>query len=449
MPAPVLPTLPAAPSRADDPSNFATKADAFLGALPNFGTQANALGVYMDQSVAAADADAAVAAASVSQAQAFAQAAQAGANVSVWASGTTYAVGAVVYSPLDFQSYRRRVAGAGTTDPSLDGTNWQRFSNGIKGYLVRTSAYTAVNEDQIIANTSSAAFTITLPASPASGAEILIADGANTWGTNNLTIARNGQTIGGLAEDMVCDVSGVTIRLVFNGSTWRVYAQLGANNGTAVAGPASSTDNGLVAFSGTNGRVLRGGIAAGTTGQVLTSQGAGQLPVFANAPASMIDLIETRTISSAAQIDFINLSSTYYYYMIIANNITASAAGDLWLRTSTDNGGTFAAAAGNYAYNYGLVQTGYSVTRTTAAQGIIGNISTSTNTASIQLTLYNMGLATGFPQFLSMMFDFSTTVFNRTESSGIRAANGAVNAVRILPASGTITGTFKLYGVKA
>lgn len=43
---------------------------------------------------------------------------------SVWVSGTTYAVGDVRYSPIDFLNYRRKTAGAGTTDPSADTTNW-------------------------------------------------------------------------------------------------------------------------------------------------------------------------------------------------------------------------------------------------------------------------------------------------------------------------------------
>lgn len=42
----------------------------------------------------------------------------------VWVSGTTYAVGDLRYSPITFQTYRRAIAGAGTTDPSLDGINW-------------------------------------------------------------------------------------------------------------------------------------------------------------------------------------------------------------------------------------------------------------------------------------------------------------------------------------
>jgi hypothetical protein len=55
-------TLPTAPSRAD-PANFATRADAFLGQLPTFGTQANAVGsvTYTNAVEAAASANAAAA----------------------------------------------------------------------------------------------------------------------------------------------------------------------------------------------------------------------------------------------------------------------------------------------------------------------------------------------------------------------------------------------------
>jgi hypothetical protein len=42
----------------------------------------------------------------------------------VWVSGTTYAIGDMRYSPINFATYRRKTTGAGTTDPSLDATNW-------------------------------------------------------------------------------------------------------------------------------------------------------------------------------------------------------------------------------------------------------------------------------------------------------------------------------------
>ena len=46
----------------------------------------------------------------------------------IWVSGRTYQVGQVVQSPGDnYQQYVRAVAGAGTTDPSADSTNWMPY----------------------------------------------------------------------------------------------------------------------------------------------------------------------------------------------------------------------------------------------------------------------------------------------------------------------------------
>lgn len=99
------------------------------------------------------------------------------------------------------------------------------IEEGAGPWKVMSSAYTAVDGDRIAANTSGGAFTITLPASPVAGNVVNFADAADSWDTNNLTIARNGQTIEGLAENLVCDVVGdMTITLLYNGSTWRVYA---------------------------------------------------------------------------------------------------------------------------------------------------------------------------------------------------------------------------------
>lgn len=42
----------------------------------------------------------------------------------VWSADTAYEAGDVRYSPLDFLVYRRKTTGAGSTDPSLDPTNW-------------------------------------------------------------------------------------------------------------------------------------------------------------------------------------------------------------------------------------------------------------------------------------------------------------------------------------
>ncbi len=98
--------LPTPPTR-DDPENFAARADAFLAALPPFAQEANVMAQEVEVS------------------RAICQSAAQTVNVSAWVSGTTYAEGVNCYDPVDFLTYRRKVAGAGTTRPGLDATNWQ------------------------------------------------------------------------------------------------------------------------------------------------------------------------------------------------------------------------------------------------------------------------------------------------------------------------------------
>ena len=128
--------LPTPPSR-DDPTNFATRADAFLGALPDFATEANALAVSVNADAVSADADATAAAAS-------AAAATAAANVTKWVSGTTYTEGAVVWSPTNYLTYRRKSTGGGTTDPSSDSTNWAQAAG--TGDVTQTGTQTLTNK---------------------------------------------------------------------------------------------------------------------------------------------------------------------------------------------------------------------------------------------------------------------------------------------------------------
>jgi hypothetical protein len=126
--------LPTPPSR-DDPTNFATRADAFLGALPDFATEANALAVDVN-------ADAVSAAADAADAIAAAAAAVAAANATKWVSGTTYTEGAVVWSPITYLTYRRKSTGGGTTDPSADTTNWAQAAGTGDVSLTETQTLT-------------------------------------------------------------------------------------------------------------------------------------------------------------------------------------------------------------------------------------------------------------------------------------------------------------------
>lgn len=88
-------------------------------------------------------------------------------------------------------------------------------------WLTKTANYTAVRGEQIACDTSGGAFTITLPASPATGDFVKIKAGSSV-NTNALTIARNSSTIMGLSENMDISTPNIEVTLVYNGTTWKV-----------------------------------------------------------------------------------------------------------------------------------------------------------------------------------------------------------------------------------
>jgi hypothetical protein len=87
-------------------------------------------------------------------------------------------------------------------------------------WSTKTSAYTAVNNDRLFVDTTSAAITITLPSSAAVGDNVRIVDVAGTFGTNNLTVGRNGLKIMNLAEDLTVATNWSAIVLTYSGSTY-------------------------------------------------------------------------------------------------------------------------------------------------------------------------------------------------------------------------------------
>ena len=77
----------------------------------------------------------------------------------------------------------------------------------------------AVSGVGYFADTTSAAFTITLPATPAAGAVIGIADYANTFATNNITVNRNGSKIGGVSGNATLSTNGLSVTFVYVDAT--------------------------------------------------------------------------------------------------------------------------------------------------------------------------------------------------------------------------------------
>lgn len=112
MPVPTITPLPAAPSRSTDPATFAIEADAFVGALPVFGTEANAQAVYLDALAIDVDAAAALGQAAVANFK------------GVYTAGTTYQIGeSVLYNNFFWLALTINI---GVTP--VEGANWRNVS---------------------------------------------------------------------------------------------------------------------------------------------------------------------------------------------------------------------------------------------------------------------------------------------------------------------------------
>jgi hypothetical protein len=92
-------------------------------------------------------------------------------------------------------------------------------SGGAAWQAVVTSSLTVVAKGGYFVNTSGGVITATLPAAPVLGDFISFIDYNGTFDTNNLTIARNGKPIQGVAEDLTVSVERAGLTLVFTDDT--------------------------------------------------------------------------------------------------------------------------------------------------------------------------------------------------------------------------------------
>ena len=103
-----------------------------------------------------------------------------------------------------------------------DGTNTTKAIT-QKGYFTITSsaitAYTAVAGDQLLIDTTQTTVTISLPAAPVTGDEVSIIDARGTFGSNNVTVNRNGKLINSNTSNLALAINGQSITLVFVDST--------------------------------------------------------------------------------------------------------------------------------------------------------------------------------------------------------------------------------------
>lgn len=215
----------------------------------------------------------------------------------------------------------------------------------------------------------------------------------------------------------------------------------------AVSELADGTDGELITWDSSGEPTT---VAVGTSGHVLTSNGAGAEPTFQAAGGGAWTLVETQVASTSSSIEFSTISSDYDSFVIIGESIYNSAEGVMHLQIS--NSSTY-------------VTTAYNTHRMSVAESnasYSGNVDT--NAAGIQVGYAQNALANSY-SFRVQLNDLTNSgtapllfgewgvIYSGTDTLGGQIVGShntaqAIDGIKILPASGTITaGRFTLYGI--
>jgi len=110
--------------------------------------------------------------------------------------------------------------GAGGTNRKVAASRLKTYNpGGVQWQAVVTGATTMVSGNGYFVNTTSSAFTMTLPASPSIGDYVRIIDYAGTFDSNTCTVGRNSEKIAGASADMTVTTERAGLELVYVDST--------------------------------------------------------------------------------------------------------------------------------------------------------------------------------------------------------------------------------------
>ncbi len=136
------------------------------------------------------------------------------------------------------------------------GISWQSS-------IVTAATHTAASGEGYWIDTTSNACTITLPAAPAVGDQIIFTDYARKWGTNAVTINQNSKKFqGATTPNPVYDTAGQSVDIVYSGAT-QGWIPNSDDDVTFETNPAYDAEYLLVAGGGAGGSGDGAGAGAG------------------------------------------------------------------------------------------------------------------------------------------------------------------------------------------
>lgn len=268
---------------------------------------------------------------------------------------------------------------------------------------------------------------------------------AGTGDPEDLTAAQ-ARTAMGLGTIATQDANNVSIS---GGAVTGITDLTVADGGT---GRSSHTAYAVIC-GGTTGTAAQQSIAGvGTSGQVLTSNGASALPTFQDAGAGKLVALERKSgTGDVASLDFATgISSTYRTYKLIGWMKPATDQVALWVRGSDDGGSTYEADAADYSWEnsgQGNAATFYATGDVSDSEleiylsstnFLIGNASN--EKIDFEITFQNPSSAAFYKNF-KWWFAYnraSDSVVMEGQGGGSMLAAAAMNAVRLLFSSGNI-----------